>query len=1303
MKRYLCVWIFVLFLWPQICSGAGELLSNGDFEQWSGGLPVGWTRESTVPTVSSAAGHSQPLCAQIVRGSSTDGIIQRVPISVDEPYEFAVWANCPGMSQCGIRIQFYNVASGGSALASSDPRYNSLSGAWEKVTTGPVMPPPGSTYAQVNIRVYTTAGTTILVDDATLQQVSRDQVASARGWSTEWDATAFNGGRRLVRDADGRFHLVFHSQDSSALIPGNPPGAALNRPSGIYYTYTTRPALDQPPPLQSVDWVSPVAILGTDLDAEDDRYPSICIEYDGTTPYLNNDRIHIVWQREASDGGQYDICYATKQNEPSGTGGTWDGIRGTAFPADYWLYSSITRNSLAPVIDLAYNNVVHVAWQEEDAEEVSGSYYSEIYYKNDTMPGWLVTNSAVNVSLTPDSNSQTPSIAISVDDRYTTTYTYPSPPGDVIYLVWSDDMTAIPAASAPHIYMKRSFNQGTTWDAVFDVSIAAGSNRDAYPNIVAEPWNAGSCDHIVWMSNASGSVTVAHDPDGTSLAGRGVYSPGLAPSIANSFPGADPRMYGSTTANRDAIFYYSRGLFGASTGYSISTASNRDNEFPSIAVQGQGGPGLDDVGTRRLWVNYQEYRTGITPTDYEIVQDSATIDTALTTGSARWFIPGATTDEIISYDRTNDDFFPALAFKKDAMYWPVGRSLPWTKIAGHGSGSAASAGEKPVWFSASYEWEDPRPGDAELSWNLTHAPSGTQPTGHTMRDPLDPNTGDSTVHVYVGAAPMGTIHTPSNSMLFYRKMSVTNGAVWQSAPFSFFINEAPNEYFQASLNLSGLSPVAGDIIEYYVEINTDLKDYSASDAESTQYLYLGDLKTRMEVVAQGHPYRFVVAVPPTATPTFTPLPATDTPTNPPTDTPTPEPTATETFTPVPTDTPTLTPTHTPTSTPTDTPTYTPTDTPTFTPTNTPSPTPTPYPGENCDNPMTINCGECVSGSTVGYLNDHDCGSGHDGPDLVYAFTLPGDRWVTLIGETDFDSDWTLASTCQPNEIDAIFCVDRAGSQIDPSCGGVAHHDWGFINWSGLLTSGTYYLWIDSYYASETGGDFAFELVCDENTPTPTPTNTPTVTPTFTPTPGAGDTCSDPISLTCGSCVTGNTQWYNNDHDCGSGHAGRDVVCSFTVESDGTQVNIVSEANYDADFTLATACDNLTGDLSCVDSLAPQANPSCSSITHNTYGYFNYSGVLNAGLYYVWIDSYNTTGYGDFALELTCVIPTATPTNTPEATPTHTPTPTSTNTPSGPTPTETPIPPVPANSPFGIGITILAISLLLGTMSLRRSK
>jgi hypothetical protein len=124
---------------------------------------------------------------------------------------------------------------------------------------------------------------------------------------------------------------------------------------------------------------------------------------------------------------------------------------------------------------------------------------------------------------------------------------------------------------------------------------------------------------------------------------------------------------------------------------------------------------------------------------------------------------------------------------------------------------------------------------------------------------------------------------------------------------------------------------------------------------------------------------------PTDTPTNTPVPPTNTPTDTPTNTPfvpMNTPTDTPTNTPVPpTNTPTDTPTNTPvppTNTPTDTPTNTPvppTNTPTDTPTNTPVPptntptnTPTPVPltirgfFQPVDNPPVVNIAK--AGSTI---------------------------------------------------------------------------------------------------------------------------------------------------------------------------------------------------------------------------------------------------------------------------------------------------------------------------------------------------
>ncbi len=346
---------------------------------------------------------------------------------------------------------------------------------------------------------------------------------------------------------------------------------------------------------------------------------------------------------------------------------------------------------------------------------------------------------------------------------------------------------------------------------------------------------------------------------------------------------------------------------------------------------------------------------------------------------------------------------------------------------------------------------------------------------------------------------------------------------------------------------------------------------------------------------------------------------------------------------------------------------------------------------NCGDPILISCGECVVGQTAESNNDHDCGTGHDGPDNVYVLELPFEAQVQFIGEADYDADWTIATSCDESTGD-ILCVDYYPSTtIDPSldCGGMTAAQYSGLEFTTTLTTGTYFIWVDSW-TSGTGGNYAFQIICTEqptstptptntatntatntptntatNTPTNTATNTPTNTPTNTnsPTPRPGNDCADTINIPCGSCVIDTTYNYGNNHDCGTGHQGLDVVYQFEIP-DTRQVQFIGEADYDADWTIATSCSSSAGDILCVDQYGTHADPGCGGLIHNEYGYMNYTAILNAGAYFIWIDGYYSGGYGNYALEIRCSAPpthTPTPSNTPTNTPTNTPPPTHTST------------------------------------------
>jgi len=364
--------------------------------------------------------------------------------------------------------------------------------------------------------------------------------------SSEWEATGFNNGRAIVRDADGYFHIVFHSQDN----PDSPPGGYCD----IWYSHTLIPA----PPTGSADWAPAVKIVNL---AGDDRYPSIAIEHGSPGIANDNDMLHVVWQH-CEPASTYDIFYCSSPNA-------------IVPPPDAWsspvpLYTSVGHNSLVPDIDCSLGNILHVVWQEEDVDPFSEIYYSQ---SPDHGVSWTAIS---NISLTPSANSQMPDVATIIDfSGPPSEYTYAS---EVVHVVWNDD---IDTSSPSHILYTQSPNAGITWMPFEDVTILSGAfGADGYPSLTVD---RDDIPHVAWMTE----VTV-HDPDTP-----GPYTPGADPVYANSFPGPYPFMYGAI--NNSVLYSWRPG--GIWNPYETVSIGGTDDEFPSIAV--------DPYDF--LWIGYQSF------------------------------------------------------------------------------------------------------------------------------------------------------------------------------------------------------------------------------------------------------------------------------------------------------------------------------------------------------------------------------------------------------------------------------------------------------------------------------------------------------------------------------------------------------------------------------------------------------------------------------------------------------------------------------------------------------------------------
>ena len=360
--------------------------------------------------------------------------------------------------------------------------------------------------------------------------------------------------------------------------------------------------------------------------------------------------------------------------------------------------------------------------------------------------------------------------------------------------------------------------------------------------------------------------------------------------------------------------------------------------------------------------------------------------------------------------------------------------------------------------------------------------------------------------------------------------------------------------------------------------------------------------------------------------------------------------------------------------------------------NQPTSTATPEPGEgnDCSDPLSLDCGDCVTGSTSLFSDDHTCDFyfGLPGHDVVYEFALSVESQVNVISEAAFyNAAWGITDVCN-SQPDHFVCTKMGnGSHEDASCGDIdpPFSSWSYLNWSGTLESGTYYIWIDST-CEASHGNYALELICTTPTPTatitPTPTNTGT--PTATPKP-EGDNCSNPYSIAMNSQETGSLSDFTRDFapSC-SPFTNIDSVYELVLNQNYEDVYICLSANFDS--ILAVMASDCTTELYCND------NGECGTSVSCAYSNMNDSALgplsLSAGTYYIIVDSGMLIFNYDYCLDVwgTASGPTITPSPTPSSTatpeptgmPTDSPTPSATAEPTG-TPTTGPSP-LPSETP-----------------------
>lgn len=355
------------------------------------------------------------------------------------------------------------------------------------------------------------------------------------------------------------------------------------------------------------------------------------------------------------------------------------------------------------------------------------------------------------------------------------------------------------------------------------------------------------------------------------------------------------------------------------------------------------------------------------------------------------------------------------------------------------------------------------------------------------------------------------------------------------------------------------------------------------------------------------------------------------------------------------------------------------------PTPTPTVTPPPAgPGDTCGNPISINCGDCVLGTTVGMNNNFECGGLGAGADLVYTFTLTETQTITVLAEADDDLDFAVTDVCDASTA-TYACYDRLGTAAgaETTCGTAITADtWGYFVWSRVLGAGTYYIWIDTYAATG-GANFALELLC-----APGPTyvlecpaasqHSQAVDPLDPGFNAYGSDAGTTYTIYDDYSVTSPVCWVKFWGITNTPPIDTDITINFYADNAGA----VGALTNSYPFTALTPVDTTWTFLSFPVYEYMVTLPTCEA---QLSGWISIVGAANTSGFY-WATSatgpgtdcfsYNGTTYTATAADVAFCLGNTT----------------------GPTPTP---PPVPASGPVGLGVMVFAISALLGMSVLRK--
>ncbi len=251
----------------------------------------------------------------------------------------------------------------------------------------------------------------------------------------------------------------------------------------------------------------------------------------------------------------------------------------------------------------------------------------------------------------------------------------------------------------------------------------------------------------------------------------------------------------------------------------------------------------------------------------------------------------------------------------------------------------------------------------------------------------------------------------------------------------------------------------------------------------------------------------------------------------------------------------------------------------------------PSPAEVCQNAAAL----APNTPVTGQLSTQDfniftarCGNNARGPDRAYRLEVPTESRLQLHEESDFDGVIYLRRACGDANTE-VECNDDA-------------EDTQHARINAVVPAGTYYVFADSYRANATG-NYTIEADLAPLAGGSTP----------------GDTCADAVPLTPGTPVEGNTFQAHDDlqSPCATGE-GYDVVY---------RVNLTARSRLKLWFEQSDL--NNQGTITVTRNCAQIAQATCRA--GNVGSARAYDHVLDAGQYYIIVDSAAARHFGRFRL------------------------------------------------------------------------